>query len=64
MLRSPEDDADALKYVGVLRVCIILFIYICAFVGLDYKSLIVFCCFICIQGLSMLIFDTTEWYKG
>jgi len=55
-VKNPKDDADALKHVGVLTVCKILFIYICAFVGLDYKSLIVFCCFICIQGLSMPIF--------
>jgi hypothetical protein len=39
-LRLPEDDADSLKYVGVLMIYKILHIYIyicCAFVGLDNK---------------------------
>jgi hypothetical protein len=39
-LRPPEDDADALKDVGVLPIYKILLIYICiccAFLGLDNK---------------------------
>jgi hypothetical protein len=39
-LRLPEDDAGALKYVGVLTIYKILLIYIyvcCAFVGLHNK---------------------------
>jgi hypothetical protein len=38
-LRLPEDDADTSKHVGVLTVhkLIYIYIYICAFVGLDNK---------------------------
>jgi hypothetical protein len=38
-LKTPEDDADALKCVGVLTIPKILLIYLCcAFVYLDNKS--------------------------
>ena len=38
-LKTPEDDADASKRVGVLTTYKIFLIYICcAFVGLDNKS--------------------------
>jgi hypothetical protein len=37
-IRFPEDDADASKHVGVLKIYKILLIYICcAFVGLNIK---------------------------
>jgi len=36
-LRLPDDDADALKHVGVLTIYEILLMYMCAFVGLDNK---------------------------
>jgi hypothetical protein len=40
--KTPEDDADTLKYVGILTVYKILFMYIyiyiyCAYFGLDNK---------------------------
>jgi hypothetical protein len=38
MLRLPEDDADALKHVGVLTIYTTLLIQnYCAFVGLDNR---------------------------
>jgi hypothetical protein len=37
MLRSPEDDADALKHVGVLTIYTMLLVCMWVFAGLENK---------------------------